>query len=232
MVKNPGCMSMGARMKRYSELKHPVASSALLAVSLMIAFTFGCSKEEDMRPVVAQNSCKAIIDNPAVPERTKRLARKVVDGWTNKALDREPVLVHAGYGRYPGDDYFSLLLTMSDEEFDIKGFRIREIHSEPNSATIVLEEEYPIFPVPKIAHAQLLRFTKRENLSQRKDDELWRRYLNGGVDLAYRRDAHPTVWISIPTPPTVEVSICVYDSRGVASDRVPLDYGALGKATK
>lgn len=201
-------------------------------LSSMTRFTFGCSKEKekDIRRIVAENSCKEIVDNPRVPERTKKLARKALEGWGNKVLDPQPILIHAGYGQKPNEDYSVLFLTMSDEEFDIAGFGIREFHKQLNANVIVVEEEYPIFPEPKIGHGQLVRFKERKIHSQRKNNKAWNDYLNSGVDrlMIYRRREYPTVWISLPEPPRVKVEIWIYDFAGNKSEPVPLEYGLPG----
>lgn len=198
-------------------------------LSSMTFLPFGCSKEEekDIRRVVAENSCKEIVGIAAIPERTKKLARKVLTGWGNKTLDPEPMLVHAGYGRKPSEDYSQLFLTMSDEDFDIAGFCIREFHKQLDSNVTVIEEEYPIFPEPKIGHFQFVLFKERKSHSQRKDEKAWNNYLNSGVDrlMIYRRREYPVIWISLPDPPRVKVEIWIYDFADNKSQPVPLEYG-------
>lgn len=207
-----------------------------ISLSFITCFMFGCSKEKekDIRRMVAENSCKKIIDNPTVPERTKKLARKALEGWDNEVIDTEPILIHAGYFQEPNEDYSLLFLTMSDEDFDIAGFGIKEFHKQLNSNVIVVEEDYPIFPEPKIGHFQFLMFNERKIHSQRKDNKTWNNYLKSGTDrlMIYQRREYPIVWISFPDPPRVKVEIWIYDFAGNKSKPVPLEYGYVGKGMK
>lgn len=181
--------------------------------------------------MIAENCAEAIIHNPAMCQRTKVLARKALQGWRNKVLDTDPILIHAGYyaGYYqePDEDKILLFLTMSDEDYDIAGLGIREYHKESTSNVIVLEEEYPIFPGPKIGHFQNITFKERKNHSERMDAKAWNNYLNSGDEqrFIYRRGEYPTVWISLPNSPIVEVEIWIYDFAGRKSEPVPLEYG-------
>lgn len=204
-------------------------------VFMTTCFAPGCRKEKDIRRVVAENSCKDIIDSPSVSERTKKLARKALDGWKNKVVDPEPILIQAGHVKKTDKDYWLLFLTMSDEEFDIAGFVIRELHKQSNSDMILVEEDYPIFPMRGIGQFQFVAFMERKTLAQRKDDKAWNNYLNSGVndrDTAYLRNEYPTIWISLPRAPTVEVEIWIYDFAGNKSEPVPLEYGLAGKGIK
>jgi len=202
----------------------------LLFIALLFVanFTCGCHEKKDLRRVVAESHCKDIIENPEVPERRKELAKKVLNGWNNKVLDPEPILVHAGY-LYPQDpnkDYLWLLLTMSDEEYDIAGFVVKEIHKNSNS-NYIIEEIYPVFPESVIGHFQSLHFSERRDLSHIKDEKAWNNYLNSGAkkDILYRRNKYPVIWLSLPNEPTVEVEILIYDSAGNKSEPTPLVYG-------
>lgn len=205
-----------------------------IALLFMICLTLGCSKEKDVRRMIAENSCKDILDNPVIKERTRKLARKVLEAWNNRVLDPEPVLIHAGYFKKPNEKCSRLFLTMSDEEYDIAGIGVREFHKQLKSNTTVVEEEYPIFPEPKIGHFQLIAFEERKALSQGKDDEAWNNYLNSRADrlFIYRRREYPVVWISLPNPPKVEVELWIYDFAGNKSEPVSLEYGLPGKGMK
>jgi len=198
----------------------------LSSVLFFVCFVFGCREEKDLRRVVAENSCKEIIEISGFPERTKKLARRVLDDWDNGLLDPEPILVHAGYAEYP-DRGYRLFLTMSDEDFDVAGFVVRESHRESQSDVIVIQEQYPVFPDSIIGDFQAIVFRERIHLSQIKDEQAWSNYIGAGAEreIIYRRRAYPVVWISLPNPPTVEVDIWIYDSAGNKSQPVPLEYG-------
>lgn len=175
----------------------------------------------------AENSCKDILCDPAVADHTKKLAKKVLNGWNNGVLDPEPVLVHAGYLQEPNEESHWLFLTMSDEEYNIAGLGIRELHQRPDASVVVVEEVYPIFPEPKIGHFQMVKFKERKNLSQRKDSEAWEKYMTSGANrlFIYRRKEYPTVWICLPDPPAIKVYLWIYDFAGHMSEPVPLEYG-------
>lgn len=198
----------------------------LVGVLLLVCLAFGCRKKKDIRRVVAENLAKEIIDIPDFPERTKKLARKVLDQWNNKVLDPEPILIHAGYGQDPNYGNF-LFLTMSDEDFDIAGFVVKEMHQKSKSSVIVIEEQYPIFPESGIGDFQYLEFSERKNLSSIKDEKAWENYMNAGPEreIIYRRGEHPAIWLSLPNLPKVQVEIYIYDSSGNKSEPVPLEYG-------
>lgn len=197
-----------------------------IVIIFMTCFTGGCRKEKDIRRVVAENFCKKIIDISNSPERTKKLARKALEKWNNTVLDPEPILIHAGYGQDPNYGDF-LFLTMSDEDFDIAGFVVKEIHEKSKSNIIVIEEKYPVFPESTIGHFQYLDFSERKDLLHVKDAKAWDNYLNAGAEkeIIYRRGDHPVIWLSIPNPPAVEVEVWIYDSSSNKSEPVCLECG-------
>jgi hypothetical protein len=192
----------------------------------MTYFTAGCRKQKGMSGVYTLNLCEDIIDNLGSPECTKQIARKALDKWNNKVLDPEPILIHAGYGQDPNYGNF-LFLTMLDEDFDIAGFIVKELHRKSESNVIVIEEKYSVFPETKIGDFQYLDFSERSNLSQIKDEKAWDNYLNAGAEkeVIYRRGEHPIIWLSLPNKPTVEVEIAIYDYKGNQSEPVCLEYG-------
>jgi hypothetical protein len=136
-------------------------------------------------------------------------------------------LIHTGYYKELNENNVVLFLTMSDEEYDIAGLGVREFHEEPISNVTVVEETYPIFPGPKIGHFQLVEFKERKNRSQVKDEEAWNDYLESRDEqgFIYRRREYPTLWISLPNPPILEVEIWIYDFGGRKSEPVPLEHG-------
>jgi hypothetical protein len=192
----------------------------------MTCFTAGCIKQKGISSVSTVNLCKEIIDTPGSPERTKKLARKALEKWNNKVLDPEPILIHAGYAKSTNHGYW-LFLTMLDEDFDLAGFVVKEIHEKPKSNVIVVEEKYPVFPETKIGDFQYLDFSERRDLSQIKDEKAWDNYLNAGAEkeVIYRRGEHSVIWLSLPNKPTVEVEIAIYDYNGNQSEPVCLEYG-------
>jgi len=204
-----------------------VVRLCLIGVLLMSCLTFGCRKKKDTQGIYTLNLCKAIIDTSEFPERNKKLARKALDQWDNKVLDPEPILIHAGYTQSTNHGYW-LFLTMLDEDFDISGFVVKEMHEKSNSDVVVIEEKYPVFPEStKIGDFQYLDFSERKDLSHTKDEKAWVNYINAGPDreIFYRRGDYPTIWISLPNPPKVEVKLWIYDSTGNKSEPIRLEYG-------
>jgi len=187
----------------------------------------GCREKKDIRRVVVEGMCNQIIEHPDLSKRTKEMAEKVIGNWNNRVLDREPVLVYAGYALHSDGKYHVLLLDMSDEEFDISAFKVREVRKwEPNVP--IIEEGYCVFPQSRIGHPQLVQFDPRQAISQRKNEKDWDAYVNlAPADKlsVYRRRGYPVIRISLPNPPTVEVWISIFDSSGRESEAVPLEHG-------
>ena len=114
----------------------------------------------------------------------------------------------------------------SHENFDVAGFGVREVHTQPNGKVIVVEEQYPIFPGKRLRYAPMLRFKERKSLSDKKDEQAWADYAaNPDRVMVYRRKKYPEIWIAIPRPPEVEVEIDVFDFGGNRSESLPLEYG-------
>jgi hypothetical protein len=187
----------------------------------------GCRKEKDIRLEIIENSCEDIIKAQHASADTKRRAQEVLDGWKNGRPDVRPILIHAGYFVGSETGHYIFAPAMSDEQFDIAGFVVREVHAEGNSEPVTIEERYPVFPGPGIGHAQLVALEERKGVTERKDDEAWQRYLDAGDEreIIYRRREYPRILISLPEPPNVVVEIWLYDFAGNESAPVRLCYG-------
>lgn len=198
-----------------------------LVFACALSFICGCAKKENDRwRIKVMRYCNEIVSNPAVCERTRKLAQKAVDGWRNGIVDPQPVLIHAGYGPHSTENCYALRLIISDENFDVAGFGVREVHTQPNGKVIVVEEQYPIFPGKRLRYAPMLRFKERKSLSDKKDEQAWADYAaNPDRVMVYRRKKYPEIWIAIPRPPEVEVEIDVFDFGGNRSESLPLEYG-------
>jgi len=188
----------------------PAAVIVILAcINLM---SLGCQEKKDVRRAMVEGMCKAILRHPALSENTKAIAQKVIGTWNNGVMDRDPVLIYAGYAPVLDANYYLLLLCMSDEEFDIAGFRVTEFHKS-DSKVVTVQENYPIFPENKIGHHQLIHFSERRAVSERKDEKDWDHYVAldpAEKSLVYGRSEHPVVWISLPNPPSVETEISIF----------------------
>jgi len=208
-------------------------SGELPAILLCVVFLFaglicsGCREKKDVCASGIEGMCRYILKNPRFSRRTKDIAKKVLHGWKDDVRDPTPVLIYAGYGLPSDGNDCRLMLVMSDEEFDIAGFKVREVHKTGPSA-VTVEESYRIFPDHKIGDHQLLRFRQRETPLQRKNEEDWARYVNLPAKeklMAYGRREYPDVLLSLPNPPAVEVWISIFDLSGRQSEAVPLEHG-------
>ena len=204
-----------------------------LTVSLIVAIVFvflsGCKQEKDARQMIAENSCKEIMESEAFPGSTRKKARKVLGNWKNSVVDPEPVLVHAGYGKDPCDGQSLLFLTMSDEDFNISGFAIREVHQNPGpSQILVIKDQYPVFPKIGKGEFALIRFQKRQLLTDRKVEHVWSEYsaqTPNAQRLAYSEKKSPAIFISYPDAENIEIELWVYDYSGNVSGSVQLEQG-------
>ena len=216
--------------KMFSQSKRLFQMVLLLVCVSCVVCACRKREERDTRLMVIENSCKELIQNPAVPKRTSELAETVLAGWRDKVTKPEPILIHAGYLQLREKNYSLLMLTMSDEDFDVAGFGVKETHTRSDHNSIVVEEKYPVFPSPGIGHAQIVEFQERENVLQRKDEQAWANYVaNPDRVIVYRRGQSPKIWIAIPAPPEIEVEIYIYDFAGNESEPVPLEYGTAGR---
>lgn len=169
--------------------------------------------------------CKTIIQSPLTSNRAKSLARKALDGWSNNFLDTFPILIHAGFLTYEDKDYLLLTLIMSDEDADIAGISVREVHRQSDGKEEVIQEEYPLFVRSSIGHHQLVKFTKRDH-GERKDYDSWNTYVQNAT---WGEDPTPDVWISLPKPGQIDVEIQIYDRAGNKSESLPLEKGLVYK---
>jgi hypothetical protein len=163
--------------------------------------------------------CKSIIESPQRSERAKKLAKKAIDGWDNGILDAVPILIDARFEKVAAPNHCRLHLDMSDEEMDIAGIHIKEVHQQPDGQSVVIEEDYPLFVRCSVGHYQWPSFKER-GPGDRKDEALWGGYVEKGKWLSDR--PYPTVWISIPTVGEIDVEISVYDSGGNMSEPLAL----------
>ena|GEM_PF-7006399 len=202
------------------------AIGLLCIIAILESFVCsGCRNRKDARRVVVEAMCRNILESEETPERTKKLAETVMRNWANKSPDRQPILLRATSGRrYDGSDYI-LVLDMSDEEFDVAGFKVREVHASEANA-VVIEEEYRVFPENRIGNPQILRLTVRETISQRMNENEWRAYMQLAANerlATYRRGGYPEIKVSLPMASRIDVEISIFDSSGRNSEPVPLE---------
>lgn len=199
---------------------------------IVLLFTNSCdrsSKEDSFESLPKEiiiDICKTIIQSPRTSNRAKSLAGKALDGWNNRILDPRPILIYAGYYGDGYDGYVRLTLIMSDEDADIAGISVREVHRQSDGKEQVIQEEYPLFVRSSIGHHQLVKFTKREH-EERKDYGSWNTYVQNAT---WGEDSTPNVWISLPRTTQIDVEIQIYDRAGHKSESVPLEKGVVYKS--
>lgn len=180
---------------------------------------------ESLPKEITIDICKTIIRSPRTSNRAKSLARKAINGWNNGILDPCPILIYSGFLKSDDKDYFSLTLVMSDEDADIAGISVREVHMQADGKELVIQEEYPVFMRSSIGHHQLVRFTKREH-GERKDYDSWNTYVQNAT---WGENPTPDVWIALPSSGQIDVKILIYDRAGLKSEPVPLEKGLVYK---
>ena len=202
-----------------------------LFLYILLLSTSSCDRSfdedsfESLPKEITIDICKTIIQSPRTSNRAKSFARKALDGWNNDILDLRPILIYAGFLTREDKDYLLLMLLMSDEDADIAGIIVREIHRQSDGKEQVIQEEYPLFVRSSIGHHQLVKFTKREH-GERKDDDSWNTYVQNAN---WNEDPTPNVWISLPRPNQIDVEIQIYDRAGHKSESVPLEKGLVYK---
>jgi hypothetical protein len=173
----------------------------------------------------------------------KERVEEAMAKYCNKILDPEPILIVATLGKYTGIDRVYLHLLVFDECEDLAGFVVREERHGPSGAPFVFEERYPVLThlqPPGVADVLSIPVHIRDE-HQRKDEERWVDYCDmplpahagesirsekvprgSPVSGARWEDTLPPVWISIPEPNNMVVSLYVYDKGGYRSNQVRL----------
>jgi len=178
-------------------------------------------------------------ENPAAQERAKSALAQLNNG----IVDTTPILIGAGLGA-DGSGEIHLGVTCFDEDEDLRGLRIKERHADPNGGTQVIDELYPVFASyytspPYVAPAYSVRIRTAD---QRKDESAWKDYMISVLDELIRwsvqkertniedavskappKPTMPPVWISIPEPNQVRVSISAYDRAGHESESIDVE---------
>jgi hypothetical protein len=178
-----------------------------------------------------------------MPVDAKERVEQAVAKYRNKILDPEPILIAATLGKYTGIDRVYLHLLVFDECGDVTGFVVREEHHDPSGTSFVFDECYPVFTYlqpPGVADVLSVPVHIRDK-DQRKDEERWANYCDNpspthagesmgsgevqrasGASATRWEDTLPPVWISIPEPNSVVISLHVYDRAGYRSNEVRL----------
>jgi hypothetical protein len=178
-----------------------------------------------------------------MPADAKKRAQEAMAKYRNDTLDPEPILIVATLGRSTGIDQVYLHLMVFDECEDLLGFVVREERHAPDGTQSVFEERYPVFTyslMHRVADVLSIPVHIRDE-HQRKDEERWTNYCDtlfpahteesmrsekvprgNPVPATHWEDTLPPVWISIPEPNNVVVSLYVYAKGGYRSNQVGL----------
>jgi len=167
--------------------------------------------------------------NPVWPPEVRNRADFAVSQWENGVLDPQPIIIYASLTKAEGYDEIHFLLGIFDEDKDILGLGISEQYAHSNDQQQEIVETYAVF-----AHARFvdvmdlyrIPFKVREN-ADTKNDQLWQEYVDSDYEQLLQerngwRASIPPVYISIPHPQDVRVSVWVYDKAGNKSDLVEL----------
>jgi len=189
------------------------------------------------------HALQRLLQYPWMPADAKERAQEAMAKYRNAALDPEPVLITATLGKSAGIAQVYLHLVVFDECGDLLGFVVTEQRQDRNGTQSVVEERYPVF-------AHLLPTGVADVLSipvgirdghQRKDEERWAKYCDmplsahggestrgdtgsrsGPMSATHWEETLPPVWVSLPEPNNVVVSLYVYDRGGYKSNQVRL----------
>jgi len=190
----------------------------------------GCKKtleeKEFNRVIYALNKITRL---PWLSPKEKDRANSAISKWQNGTLDIEPILIAATLTKPVGDVEINLTLAIFDEDQDVIGFGIKEEHIRPDGQREVMEETYPAYnhyPLYHVANIWLVPSVYIRTENQRKNEDLWQKYVNGSGEISSLMDVKyydfPPVWVSVPEPDKVNVWIWVYDKAGNKSEPVRL----------
>lgn len=209
-------------------LINPRNCNTVLTLSLILVpiYVFGCEKssppvEDEFIRRRSVRFCRKVIADPKSSKHAKSLAEEILRKRDNDIIDPEPVLVDAGLTQPEGRHVTILVVGISDEDGDLAGIGIRELHAKPDGYSLSIEEEYPVFGYAstKAASYYIFKATIRKG-NERKNEKDWKEYLDAGL---WDRDHMPYLWISVPEPGKIDIEIWVYDHAGHKSELVTLD---------
>ena len=136
---------------------------------------------------------RQLIQHLGVDEQTKLIAQNAWEKWRNGRLDPEPQLLAAGYFREESG-HFVLVPLFSDEDFDLSGLGVSEIHRSADGREQVIEERCPIFETEHYEYRAEVWFDERTG-DERLGVKAWDLYAEAK---GTRLDESPAVWISLP----------------------------------
>ncbi len=196
-----------------------------------IIFVCGCDKSSPVgeNELIRSRSirfCANVMTHPTASDQSKFLAKDVLLKRDNGTIDPEPILVRAQLDQFKKETGPVLIVGVSDEDGDLVGIGVRELHTRPDNEPYVIEEEYPVFEhrSEKTTTNRLFPIMIR-NGAERKNEEAWREYLDKGPqnEDPWKAEDIPALWISLPDAGKVEVEIWIYDRAGHKSAPVSVE---------
>jgi len=154
-------------------------------------------------------------------------AKLALSRWLDQAINPEPIMFWAGLAQSAK----AVALNFFDEDMDVIGFGIEEHYVDANNTRQVLVEEYPVFVHFQWSDVGPLKIVPMQvrDSGQRADKARWNSYVKGeGIDpnmamsREYWTENLPPVWVSVPEPNVLDVSVYVYDRAGHRSESVEL----------
>ncbi|MDI6448837.1 hypothetical protein [Anaerobaca lacustris] len=157
----------------------------------------------------------------------------------NGILDSRPFLIDAQLVLLEPTEEVGLILWTFDEDQDLRGLRITEVHSAPDGTTTTLEEDYPIHAASLVGPIveSLLYPVQRRTQGQQKDEAAWRDYMLWALDevicrFVDKRETEspdmplPPIYVSVPKANEVRVLARLYDRAGNESEslEIPVPY--------
>lgn len=218
---------------------------SILVVSLLMLF--GCMNKKQNACTI-DSVTYVLMDHiqsrkATIEKDVKRRAELALSEWRNGMHDPKPILIFAALNKKSDNNTINMTLSIFDEDGDVIGFIVKEDYYDINNTVSTLEERYPVYfhCIPMaIADLHWLKVSIRTN-HQRKDEAVWKNYTNWD----YKKDLDeylkkndelgtpklpeefwgetlPAVWVSLPEPNKVFVSISLYDQEGNESEPVKL----------
>jgi len=215
---------------------------ALLMTTLLLG---GCQRDREgaawasqQRRATRRLTELAKSEHPIV----RRRAQAALAELKNARQSADPIIIYAKLAAHDSGKAM-LGIKCFDEDRDLRGLLIEEVHLDPNGATQRIKEHYPVY----ISYLSTPLFDSAmydveiRNMNQRKDENGWRDCMVVALDEMVRWHAEqksqmgerrspvdandidtPPIWISIPEPNDVRVYVSVYDRAGHESDNFEL----------
>lgn len=217
----------------------------LFLAVLMVAVSLGCRPGKDSRErklKLEADQARSTLEDRVKEKRDPHGRAKIALTKLNDSVRVDgPFLISVNLG-CRDDNEPVLFFACLDEGRNLRGICVREERTDPNGRTMALEERYPVYvawPETNILANHTFSVAIR-NGGQRKDEAAWNDYVisvqedvihkfvyDGPVDETIKvppnealERTRPPIWISLPEPNRVRVSLSIYDREGRESDSV------------